>query len=105
MLTPIISTSEELDVGSAHDEFATEMEPGEIWRFISSTNCWIKQGDDSVAASAATGSMYVSAGEVVYLDAGYSQGGFLSVIRNSADGKATLTQMRDSDAIGSGVTE
>jgi Pyruvate/2-oxoacid:ferredoxin oxidoreductase gamma subunit len=45
-----------------------------------------------LAASAASGSMFVAAGEVIMLDG--RDGQTLSVIRDTADGKASLTPLR-----------
>lgn len=63
------------------------------YQFTSTSNCWIKQdvAANSPVASAGAGSMFVPALSVVYLVLGY--GNTLSVIRDSADGKASLTEV------------
>lgn len=104
MLTPIISTSEYADITGTAALFATEMAPGEIWIYTCTVASYIKQGDEEVVASAATGSMYVPANYPIRLEAGFAQGERLSSIRASGSGAATLTQHRDTDAADSGVT-
>jgi len=95
VLTPEIATSEFIAVEAGDNLFDAEMEPGEVWLFIPTIACYIKQGDENVVAAAASGSMLVGAGEVVHIDPGFEQGQRLSVIRaGGSDGSATLTRMR-----------
>jgi hypothetical protein len=93
LLTPISSLSDKLDVTAVSAQFATldGMAAGQRFRFISTTNCWIAQGENPTA-SAAAGSMFVAAGEVVNIKGDH--GAKLAVIRNSADGAATLTPVQ-----------
>ena len=62
-----------------------------IYAFASDTNCWIKQdaAANTPVASAASGSAYIPANTMVLLDGAF--GDTLSVIRDTADGKSTLT--------------
>lgn len=87
---PDITTSIEIAVGASHAEFGSAMAAGQLWEFCSNTNCWIKQGSAPVA-SAASGSMFVPALKSVYIDGKF--GANLSVIQDSAGGKATLTRL------------
>lgn len=93
LLTPVSSLSDKLDVTAVSTQFGTldEMAAGQRFRFISTTACWIKQGENPTA-SAAAGSMYVAAGEVINIKG--EHGAKLAVIRNSADGVATLTPVQ-----------
>lgn len=94
MWTPDIETSEKVDIAVGATLATTVMAAGEAWRFKPTVACWIKQGDNTVTATAASGSMYVSAGEEVFLEPGFEHGVRLSVIRASGDGTSTLTRMR-----------
>lgn len=58
------------------------------WAFVSSTACWITQGVAPVAVAGNPGNLYVPANTIVLLA---SLGGDVAVIRDAADGKATLT--------------
>ncbi len=91
---PTISTSQKLAVGVAAASFGVDMPAGngeKLHEFVCTTDCWIKQGA-APTASAASGSMFVPALRTVLIDAG--AGVKLSVIRNTADGSATLTLLR-----------
>ncbi len=65
-----------------------ELLPGKIYQFVSSTNCFIKQGTGAQTAAAAAGNIFCPLGTPFYIHG--SNGDSLSVIRNSADGVATL---------------
>lgn len=67
------------------------MQAGVTYRFVANTDCFIKQGA-SPTATAADGSMFVPARDVVYLSG--DNGAALSIIRDSADGKASLTPVQ-----------
>ncbi len=98
-LTPVISTSEKVAVGAAAALLTTVMPAGTLWKFESTVSCYVRQGDSSVVASAASGSMFLSAGESIIIEPGldtgadFDRGSRLSVIRATGDGSATLTQM------------
>lgn len=92
MLIPVAGTSDFQSVTSSEVDFDTTMASGEHYLFTCSTGCYLKQGAAPVAASAADGSMYVPAGLPVLIDG--AQGAKLSVIRESADGVATLQRVK-----------
>lgn len=69
--------------------YALSMSIGSYYMFISSTNCFIKQTDAGTAATGATGSQWLPANTPIFLRG--SHGAKLSVIRDTADGKASLT--------------
>jgi hypothetical protein len=93
LITPVTNLSDKIDVTNASTQFATlnAMAAGQRFRFISTTACWIKQAANPTA-SAAAGSMYVAAGELVNVKGDH--GAKLAVIRASADGIATLTPVQ-----------
>lgn len=93
MSYPVPTTSSDFQsVGASEVDFDTTMASGEYFVFSTSTDCFIKQGAAPVAASAADGSTFVGAGQSVLIDG--ALGAKLSVIRNTADGKATLTRVK-----------
>lgn len=57
--------------------------------FVSNTNCWLKQSDAGTAATAASGSMLWPANTPLRISG--NDGLKLSVIRDTADGSASLT--------------
>lgn len=89
-LFPVITSADEVAVGVASAQFAaiTTMAVGQFFLFVSSTACWIKPGANPTA-SAGAGSMYVPANFPIVVDG--SLGAKLAVIRDAADGKASLT--------------
>ena len=89
--TPVTLLSETENVTAVSAAYAMALAPGRYYVFVSSTACWIKQGA-APTASAADGSMYVPAGVVVVLSG--NDGVALAVIRDAADGKASLTPAR-----------
>lgn len=72
---------------------AHQLSSGNSYIISTNTSCFIKQGgDNSVIASAADGSTLVPAGStwVIHGD----QGVYVSIIRDTADGKATIIPIR-----------
>jgi streptogramin lyase len=90
MQTPIphLASSEKIDVTVASTSFTTTLVSGKLYRYICDVASWITQGS-TPTATAGTGSMYVSAGQEVWVHGGY--GGTLAALRAAGDGKATLT--------------
>jgi hypothetical protein len=70
------------------------MVPGELWEFMSTVACWIKQGGAGAVASVSDGSKFCPPLRPVYLEPGFGQGARLSVIRASGDGSSSLTRVR-----------
>lgn len=95
LLSPDTSTALEVAVGVAHVEFNASMAAHTYWMFVSTTNCWIKQGSHAAltasGASAGAGSMFVPALAQVVISG--DLGADLSVIEDTATGKASLTRM------------
>ncbi len=91
-LAPIPSTSEALAVDSSSTQFTLTLvtSPPKQYTFVSTTNCWIAQGANPTA-SAASGSMFVPALYPVLIDGRH--GAKLAVVRNTADGTSTLTEL------------
>lgn len=90
---PITASSDVSTVTATSAQFDTivAMAPGQFFAFVSNTACWIKQAANPTA-SAADGSMFVPAGVVVMIDG--TNGIKLAVVRDAADGKASLTPVR-----------
>lgn len=80
-------------VGSASAQLKDDMEGTKVYQFCSSTNCFFKQGYGSQTASAAADNIFAPAGAVFYLHGG--NGTHISVIRDTADGKATIHEIQE----------
>ena len=93
---PVTGSSETKTVSGVEADFTAMVATprgGVAYEFVSTTNCWIKQGTgNQTAVAAAAGNMFVPALRVVLLHP--RQGVDLSVIQASAGGTATLTKMQ-----------
>lgn len=90
-----ISTSKQVTVSATSAAFGTTMLASQKWLFISSTNCWIKQGAAGPTAVAGTnGNMFVPAGYPQPIDG--ACGVDLAVVQDTTGGKASLTLIRNS---------
>lgn len=90
MITPVPSKSKVATVTATHAEFGAALPAdAKFFALASSTNCWIAQGTAPVAAAGTAGSTFVGAGQIVYLDG--RNGAEVSIVRDTADGKASLT--------------
>lgn len=88
---PITSTSDSQAVGAASAQLSPTMAAGEVYVFISTTNCYVLQGANPTA-TAGDGSMFWPANVPLYIDGGL--GAKLAVIQASAGGTASLTKCR-----------
>ncbi|MGN6103652.1 MAG: hypothetical protein ACTHU0_00980 [Kofleriaceae bacterium] len=88
-LYPVATTSVAADVTTASTQFTSTLVVDETWLFVSSTDSWIAQGANPTATAGA-GSMFVPARVGVLVEG--LNGAKLAVIRDSADGKASLTR-------------
>jgi hypothetical protein len=86
---PNTGASVVVTVDATEEDFALALTPNSLYVFVSSTNCWIKQGTAPIAATAASGSMFVPANTPLLISG--NAGAALSVLRDTADGKASLT--------------
>lgn len=97
ILIPLCDQGDEVAVTSSSAQFATlTMDTAvpsglRVYRFVASTSCWLATGANPTA-SAAAGSLYVPANTALLLD-GAINGAKVAVIRDAADGKASLTPM------------
>lgn len=93
MLVPVAASSLYSTVTSSAASFSAMT--GKRYVFSSNTACFIKQGPaaGSPTASSAAGSMYVPSDSFITIDPKY--GDTVSVIRDSADGKATLQEVAE----------
>ena len=73
-------------VTNASANFSTTLRHGEIYVLCSNTNAWAMIGS-SPTASAGAGSFFVPAGKPIAV----TGTGLLAIIRDAADGKASLT--------------
>lgn len=96
IFSPDTSTSLEIAAGSSHAEFNAQMTAGSRWVLIGNVAFWWKQGAHAAlgtsGASAGAGSMYVPAGQFVYVDP--SMGADVSVINDGSAGKCSLTRVK-----------
>ena len=92
-------TSQYLAVGAVSGEFTNPMQPGQQYVFTASTDCWIKVGvtgaGGDAAADTADNILYVSGQPPLPLcspdNSGTTTNSYVHVIRDAADGDATLT--------------
>lgn len=76
-------------VGAASAQ-AQAMTAGQTYRFVSSTNCWVKFGSNPTAVAAADGNIYLPANtELLVLCQGTAT--LCAVIRDTADGNLSQT--------------
>lgn len=79
-------------VTASNQVFASSMSTGNIYLFSTTVACFVAQHATAPVASAAAGSILVPAGSSILL---HGDGGVkLGVIRDTVDGKATLTPVR-----------
>lgn len=89
-------TSQYTAVGVASAKFTNPMQPGQQYLFSASTNCFVKVTVTGGAASAAADNiLYITGGPPLPLCSpdsnGVTDNSYVHVIRDTADGKATLT--------------
>ena len=87
---PITTSSDRKTYSGVSVTFDASMAANEVCVFTASTMCYIAQHADTPVASAADGSVLIQAGESVMIWG--ALGAKLAVIRESADGAATLTK-------------
>lgn len=63
---------------------------------VKSNDVWFKQGDSTVVATAGAGSHYVKVGQAFEFSVRDATDGYISVIRDSADGTVILSRLRES---------
>ena len=90
-----VADSQYVAVGSSSAKFADAMDVGFLYRFTSNVDCWVVRGATGGSAAADdNGATLVIAGQVAYLSTdAQATTGFVHVIRDTADGKATLTRI------------
>ena len=89
LVVPVAVRSDVTAVGAVAATSGLTMDAGFFYLFVSNTDCFIKQGTAPLDATAADASMFVPSRTPIIL-AG-SSGAALSIIRDTADGKASLT--------------
>lgn len=87
--TPNTLLSEVANVTATSAAFTLVMAVQSDYVFVSTTNCFIKQSANAAAATAASTSMLWPASQPIKLSG--NNGARLTVIRDTADGKASLT--------------
>lgn len=96
---PVMRSSQYVAVATASAKFTNPMQPGFEYRFATNTNCWVKVTVTGGTAAADTAdNHYVPAGGVVYLrnpDQYITTNAFVHVVRDSADGDATLSLIEE----------
>ena len=88
---PVTGASDTSTVTIASAQFTPTMVAGQVWLFLSNTDCYISQGANPTAA-AADGNMFVPARMAVEIEG--DLGAKLAVIRDTADGRASLTRIK-----------
>jgi hypothetical protein len=84
-----------LAIASTSAKFTNAMDPGILYRFTANTDCWLTIAATGGAAIASTANNHFCiSGQVLILanpDVSSKANSFVHVIRNTADGKATLS--------------
>lgn len=89
IVSPITSSALTSTVTATSAVFSATMIAKSFYQFVSNTACWIKQGTAPTAVVNTAGNVFVPANTLVILDGG--NGVDLAVIRDAADGRASLT--------------
>lgn len=89
---PLTDQSDVTAVAATAATSGLTMVAGRTYLFVSNTDCYIKQGA-TPTATAADGSMFVPSRVPIELSG--DNGAALSIIRDTADGKASLTVVQD----------
>lgn len=92
LLVPVTELSDVTAVAATAATSGLTMLAGVLYRFVANTDCFIKQGA-TPTATAADASMFVPSRVEVVLSG--NNGAALSIIRDTADGKASLTPLQD----------
>lgn len=98
----ISNSSQYVAVASTSAKFTNPMKPGAIYRFTANTDCWVNIGATGGAAAASAADMILClSGQTLILtgpdydpttpSSTTTTNGYVHVIRNTADGKATLS--------------
>lgn len=86
-----------LAVATASAKFTNAMEPGIIYRFTANTDCWVTvAATGGAAVASAANNHFCISGQTLILanpDTSSKTNAFVHVIRNTADGKATLSPL------------
>jgi hypothetical protein len=87
-----IRQSQYLAVGATSGAFASEMIASRLYRFTANSDCWVRIGGvaDSAAANTANNHLYIK-GQTIYFSRTAGDDGYVHVIRDAADGAATLS--------------
>ncbi len=90
-----IRSSQYKAVTNTTGKFTNAMKPGFTYRFTASTNCWVLVGATGASATADTADnhLYIT-GQTLFLanpDQTGTTNSFVHVIRDTADGDATLS--------------
>ena len=84
-------------VAATSAKFTAAMAPGILYRFTANTDCWVFVGVTGGAAQASTANNHLclSGQTLILANPATSSvaGSFVHVIRNTADGKATLSPL------------
>lgn len=95
MAIALSASAQYVAVASASAKFTNAMVPGIIYRFTANTDCWVKVTATGGAAAASTTDNHLClSGQTLILvnpDTSITTNSFVHVIRNTADGKATLS--------------
>lgn len=94
MITLIPSKSVETAVGATSTQSTLVMSSKQPtgtarYAYVATVDSWIAQGDDTVVASAGSGSAFVPAKTIVIVDGKF--GAYLACIEDSTGGKSSLT--------------
>lgn len=92
MATPIIRASQVSTVTNSSAKFTNEMAVGQVYRLAVNTNTWFKVTVTGGSAAAdTTDNHFLGSGQAVFLRSPGTGDGFVHVIRDSADGDASLS--------------
>lgn len=98
IIQPITTVGTDYSTVTATSQQLTGMAPGYQYYLRSSTACYYKVGPAGVVASAADGSIWLGANAVVPVCA-KGPNDTVAIIREAADGVATLFRTENGDAV------
>lgn len=96
-MSALSAESQYLAIAGTSAKFANAMEPGRLYQFAPTSDCWIRITSTSGAAEVDTANnILVLSGQRVLLvnpDVNGTTNAYVHVIRDTADGKSTLSPL------------
>lgn len=98
MSVALSASAQYLAVAATSAQFTNPMSPGVVYRLTANTDCWVTVAGTGGAAQASTANNhFLISGQTILLvnpDVSSTTNAYVHMIRNSADGKATLSPLK-----------